>query len=141
MEQLFLHILNNAITVSFLIIAIILVRAVFRKIPKWIVCVLWLLVVVKLIVPINIESIYGLIPNGEPISKTITIDNNSQMNSSFEIIEQPAKPIIQGPTSPIEHERINPVQVGLKLGTIIWLTGIMAMLLYDVVTYMLLNMK
>ena len=141
MEQLFLHILNNAITVSFLIIAIILVRAVFRKIPKWIVCVLWLLVVVKLIVPINIESIYGLIPNGEPISKTITIDNNSQMNSSFEIIEQPAKPIIQGPTSPIEHERINPVQVGLKLGTIIWLTGIMAMLLYDVVTYMLLKQK
>ena len=94
MEQLFLHILNNAITVSFLIIAIILVRAVFRKIPKWIVCVLWLLVVVKLIVPINIESIYGLIPNGEPISKTITIDNNSQMNSSFEIIEQ--QPGIEG---------------------------------------------
>ena len=60
MEQVFLFVLNNAITVSALIIAIIMVRALGKKMPKWITCMLWIIVAFRLIVPIQIESAYSL---------------------------------------------------------------------------------
>ena len=54
MEQLFIGVLNNAITVSALIIAIIVVRALGKKMPKWIACMLWMIVAIKLVVPIHL---------------------------------------------------------------------------------------
>ena len=64
MEQLFIGVLNNAITVSALIIAIIVVRALGKKMPKWIACMLWMIVAIKLVVPIQLESVLSLIPWG-----------------------------------------------------------------------------
>ena len=78
MERVFISVLNNAITVSALIIAIIVVRALGKKMPKWITCLLWLIVAVKLVVPIKFESVLSLIPTGEPISTTVVMENNPQ---------------------------------------------------------------
>ena len=74
MEQLFLHILNNAITVSGLIIAVIVVRVLGKKMPKWIHCLLWIIVAVKLVVPVQMKSILSLIPSGEPIPFNIALE-------------------------------------------------------------------
>ena len=76
MEQIFLFVLNNAITVSALIIAIIMVRALGKKMPKWITCMLWIIVAFRLIVPIQIESALSLIPTREPIPANIAMENN-----------------------------------------------------------------
>ena len=81
MEQIFLFVLNNAITVNALIIAIIAVRALGKKMPKWIICMLWLIVAVKLIVPVHFESGFSLIPTREPISTEIVMEKSAQGDS------------------------------------------------------------
>ena len=68
MEQFFLQLLNNAITVSFLILAVLVIRLVFWKMPKRLICLLWIAVALKLILPFFMESNFSLIPSAEPNS-------------------------------------------------------------------------
>ena len=49
MEALFLKLVNMSITASWLVLAIIAVRCIFKKAPKWILCLLWGLVAFRLI--------------------------------------------------------------------------------------------
>ncbi len=62
MESLLLKLVNLSITASWLVLAVLLIRLVFRKAPKWVSCFLWGLVALRLICPISIESTLGLIP-------------------------------------------------------------------------------
>ena len=62
MSEIFLRILNMSLTASFLILAVILVRLILKKAPKWIACVLWALVAVRLILPVSVESSLSLVP-------------------------------------------------------------------------------
>jgi hypothetical protein len=56
MSAVFLKILNMSITASWLILAVALARALLKKAPKWIVCLLWALVAIRLVCPFIIES-------------------------------------------------------------------------------------
>ena len=87
MERIFLFVLNNAITVSALIIAIIIVRALGKKMPKWITCMLWMIVAVKLIVPVQFESVFSMIPTGEPISANNVVGKSMQIVSGSKVME------------------------------------------------------
>ena len=62
MEKLFLAVLNLSIMASYLILAVIAARWLLRKMPKSIICYLWLLVGVRLICPFSIESTFSLLP-------------------------------------------------------------------------------
>ena len=118
-ERIFLFVLNNAITVSALIIAIIIVRALGKKMPKWITCMLWIVVAVKLIVPIKFESALSLIPTGEPISSSAVVGKSLQVGSTG---------------TDLLHEM-------LHAGALLWLVGVAVMLTYAVTTYMLIRKR
>ena len=62
MEAVFLKLVNMSITASYLVLAVIALRLVFRKAPKWIFCVLWGMVALRLICPFSLESVLSLIP-------------------------------------------------------------------------------
>ena len=141
MEQLFLHILNNAITVSVLIIAVIVVRALGKKMPKWIHCLLWIIVAVKLVVPVQMKSILSLIPSGEPIPFNIALEKNPQINSGISSIDGIVNPVIQKNLTPNPIASVNPLQVWLYIGGIVWLIGITCMLFYAVITYLLMKRR
>ena len=141
MEQLFLHILNNAITVSVLIIAVIVVRALGKKMPKWIHCLLWIIVAVKLVVPVQMKSILSLIPSGEPIPFNIALEKNPQINSGIRSIDGIVNPVIQKNLTPNPIASANPLQIWLYLGGIVWLIGITCMLFYAVITYLLMKRR
>ena len=68
MESLFLKLVNLSITAVWLILAVIVLRLIFRKAPKWIFCVLWGLVALRLIIPVSFESRFSLIPSAETLS-------------------------------------------------------------------------
>ena len=67
MGEIFLKLLNLSITASWLILAVLCIRLIFRKIPKWITCLLWGVVAIRLIFPFSIESGFSLQPSAEPI--------------------------------------------------------------------------
>ena len=54
MEALFLKLVNMSITASYLVLATVGVRLVFRKTPKWVLCLLWGLVALRLVCPVTL---------------------------------------------------------------------------------------
>lgn len=63
LQTLFLQILNLSIAASFLMLAVILLRPLLRKMPKWISCLLWGMVALRLLVPFSLESRWSLAPS------------------------------------------------------------------------------
>ncbi|MGN0384871.1 MAG: hypothetical protein ACI4EX_03220 [Lachnospiraceae bacterium] len=87
MAQIFLKVINNALTVSLLISVILVVRLACRKMPKWISCLLWGVVAVKLIVPVSVASVLSLIPTSEPISTQTVIERMWQNPAGMESVK------------------------------------------------------
>ena len=67
MENVFFHLLDMSATGNFIILAVILLRFVLRKAPKWLVCVLWVIVAVRLVCPISLESDISVLPRSDNI--------------------------------------------------------------------------
>ena len=67
MASLFLKLLNMSIAASWLILAVIVLRIALKRAPKWIHCILWALVGIRLLCPISIESALSLSPSSEQL--------------------------------------------------------------------------
>lgn len=68
MTNIFLRLLSTAFTAGWLIIAVVILRFIFRRAPKWIACFLWMIVGIRLVLPFNIESGFSFIPKGVEMS-------------------------------------------------------------------------
>ena len=62
MEGIFVKLLNMSISASVLILIAVLLRALLKRSPKWIHCLLWGLVAVRLVCPLSFESSFSLAP-------------------------------------------------------------------------------
>ena len=67
MNQLFLKILNLSLYAGMLILAVMLLRVLFRKAPRWISCLFWALVAIRLLCPVTLESPFSLMPAAEKL--------------------------------------------------------------------------
>lgn len=141
MENIFLQILNNAITVGILILVIMLVRVLCRKMPKWITCLLWILVAAKLIMPFPMESIFSLVPTSEPIPAGIAMESNPHISSGIENVDNLINPALQQHFAPDKTASANPLQVWMYVGTVVWLAGTAALLLYALAAYVAVKWK
>ena len=73
MDALFLKLLNMSLTACFLILAILPLRALLKKAPRWSICLLWGLVALRLICPVTLKSNLSLIHNSEPVTQEVFI--------------------------------------------------------------------
>lgn len=69
MGSIFLRVLNMSITASWLMAAVILLRFLLKKAPRWISCMLWAFVAIRLVCPFSMESALSLIPSSEPVTE------------------------------------------------------------------------
>ena len=76
MTDIFYGLLKMSVEASWLIAVVILLRFLFRKIPRKLVCCLWALVALRLICPLTIESRLSLVPDMSPKS-FVNIDNST----------------------------------------------------------------
>ena len=63
MTEVFVGVLNMSLMASCMIVAVLLVRLVFRRVPRALFCLLWCLVGVRLIFPVSLESQFSLVPD------------------------------------------------------------------------------
>lgn len=68
MRELFLQIVNMSLTALWLILAVMLVRLLLHRAPKWISVLLWGIVALRLICPFSMESPFSLIPETPAIT-------------------------------------------------------------------------
>ena len=57
MSQIFLKLINLSISASYIVLAVVLLRFMLRKAPKWIMVILWGVVAVRLICPFSPQSV------------------------------------------------------------------------------------
>lgn len=141
MERCFIMILNNALTVSVLIFAIIVLRLLFQKAPKGLICFLWVIVAVKLIVPVPLESTFSLLPNRTPVSVGIVSQQEPMLETGLKPVDAVVNPVIHEQFTSARATGVNVIQVFLHVGTIVWIIGVLGMLAYTVVTYILLKRR
>lgn len=67
LDVTFFKVINMSIAACWMILAIVPLRLILKKAPRWIFCILWALVAVRLICPFSFESALSLIPSSETI--------------------------------------------------------------------------
>ncbi len=141
MTDIFLRIVNMSISAGWIVLAVLMLRLLLKKAPKWISVVLWGIVAIRLICPFSIESVASLIPSSQTISPEIMVESVPTVNTGIPVINDAVNPIISGSFSPTPGESANPLQVLIPVATGIWLLGIVAMLLYTGISYICLRRK
>lgn len=135
MKELFFQVLDMSVSATWLALAVMLFRVALRKAPKYLHCILWAMVALRLICPSFPESQASLIPDSEPVSMVVL---SGQENPS---VITPVQPPVDLPQSTVPQET-KPEPVGWEdVLSVVWITGVAAMTAYSVVSYLLLRRK
>ena len=135
MGDLFLKTLNMSIAASWLILAVLLLRFLLKKAPKWIAVLLWGIVAVRLAVPFSFESAWSLIPSAETFNAHNIRYETPAIHSGIPAVNHAVNPVLGETFAPNPAGSVNPLYVWTFIVSVIWFIGIAAMLLYAVISY------
>ena len=135
MEQIFLTVINMSISASYIVLAVLFLRLLLKKAPKWITVVLWGIAAVRLICPFSIESVLSLLPSAEPVSPTIMTDSTPTINTGISYLNSAVNPMISQSLATAPGDSANPLQIWIPVLSAIWVAGMAALLLYTAVSY------
>ena len=141
MNELFLKIINMSISASWLVLAVLILRFVLKKAPKWINVLLWGIVAIRLICPFSFESPLSLIPSAETIPLNIGMDSTPTINSGISAINNAVNPIIGQSNTPMAGASVNLLQITIGIYEYIWIFGMIALALYTAISYWRLRRK
>lgn len=141
MSEIFLKVLNMSISATYLVLAVLLLRLVLKKAPKWISVLLWGIVAVRLMCPFSVESILSLIPSGETVSPEIMMDWTPEIQTGISSLDSVVNPVISETFAPNPITSANPLQILIPVAAVFWVAGIGIMLLYAAISYFLLQRK
>jgi len=141
MTEIFLNLFNISVTAGYLVLAIILLRLIFPKMPKFIRPILWGVVGIRLLLPFSIESIFSLIPSKEVVPTEIVYHNNPRIHTGITTIDKVMNPVIAENFAPEVGASVNPLQIVVGIASNMWIFGMMLMCIYTVVTYFMLRRR
>ena len=139
MTDLFLSILNMSLSASWLVAAVVLLRLVLKKAPRWLHVVLWGLVAVRLLCPFTLESALSLIPSAEVIPADIALSPAPAIQTGIEAVNNAVNPVIQESFTPEPAASANPLQILLAVAANVWFIGAVLMGLYALFSYLRLR--
>lgn len=135
MGEFFLSVVNMSISASWIVLAVLILRLLLKKAPKWINVVLWGIVGLRLVMPFSLESVFSLIPSAETVSPQIMTDKTPQINTGVPVINNAINPVISESFTPAPMDSANPLQIWIPILALIWVIGIVGMLLYTVISF------
>ena len=141
MSELFLLLFNMSITAGWLVLAVVIVRFVLKKAPKWIYTLLWGFVALRLVCPFSLESIFSLVPAAETVPSGIVYSQSPSINSGIPAVNSVINPLIEENFTPDVAASINPIQIVLYIASVLWIVGIVAMIIYSVASYIRIYRK
>ena len=142
MAAVFLKLLNLSISASWLVLAVLVLRLVSKRSPKWMNVLLWGMVALRLMLPFSIESALSLIPSAETLSpEVVQFDPAPTITSGVNIIDNAVNPSLSESFAAAPLASVNPLYVWTYLAGWVWLIGLGAMLLYALVSYLRLRRR
>lgn len=164
MDFLFDKILDMSFTAIWLILTVIFVRILFQKAPKYIRCIMWALVAIRLVCPFSIETAFSLVPSMDSLQLQVNDEDNVNQDSLITENEQidDGNVVVDDNTQTEEKkeqedyiideefvgtgnddtdlvEKVDNVPVNVL--SIIWLFGMAVILLHSVISYFRLKKR
>ena len=144
MEALFLKILSLSLGATYVAAAVIALRFLLIRTPKWIVCAMWGLVAIRLLCPFTLESAVSLAPSpdfrpaqlnsvNQPETPAQTSRPSAARPAQAGAVQAPTESPAQVPASApaeIPEESQTPTQSIIALFARVWLLGVAGMLGY-----------
>ncbi|MCM1537440.1 MAG: M56 family metallopeptidase [bacterium] len=149
MGQIFLRVLNMSMTACWLMAAVIVLRFLLKKAPRWMACLLWAFVAFRLICPFQVESSFSLVPDGEPVRelrnpvRDVPESGPLPNGSADENVTVAADDMTFGDGQGSRPAGADSGERGSYAAAIgvIWLCGVAALLFYSVFSYVRLHKR
>ena len=88
MKHAFIALLNMSISGGFLILIVLLFRAVFKKVPRSVVLILWAVVALRLLIPFSFGSRFSILPGGSILPENVGDGELYQVSTGYSSIDR-----------------------------------------------------
>lgn len=129
----FIQILNMSLGAAWAALLVMAGRLLLRRAPKVFSYALWSVVLFRLVCPVSFTSIFSLMPRPQTIPQDIVYAARPEIQSGFTFFDQAVNRSLP-PAAPAAS--INPVQLWLEIGNLVWQAGALLMFLYCVLSYL-----
>lgn len=143
MSGIFMKLLSMSISAGWLIMIIVLIRFVFRKLPKWIYCLLWVLVAFRLVCPFSLESRFSLMPEAE-MAGTVEYTGRPYIQSGITTVDNTVNTYLGEPYEGGAAQVKEPVKFvtnPINIISFIWLIGTLGFFAYALISYLHLQRR
>ena len=135
MNVLFLKIINMSISASWLVMAVLILRLVLKKAPKWVNVLLWGIVAVRLICPFSFESTLSLIPSAETFPEKVISGPSFDVQTGITPVDNRINDYLgdryfEGVTVPANNGNHM-----MNILSMVWMIGILLLIAYTVISY------
>lgn len=149
MEKVFIGFLNMGLTATWVVLAVLAVRALCHKAPKSLTVCLWALVGLRLVCPFLAESILSLIPSAEIVSPDILLAERPSIHTGVTMLNYAVNPLISEHLAPgysvssvpTPGASANPMQIIAFVVAVVWIAGMAVMFAYSLCSYLWLRHK
>lgn len=141
MDAVMIKLFNMSITAVWLILAVVLMRFLLRKAPKYINLIMWAFVGVRLVCPFSFESVLSLIPASETIPSNIQASSSPSINTGINAVNEIVNPAISVLAEKPYSIGYSPIDMLLSVSFAVWVTGVVILLAYSFVSFILLKRK
>ena len=131
MGDFFLELFDRSVSAGWMILAVVLFRAAFREMPKWVRCVLWGCVAIRLVCPFSIESPVSLVPGADVLHSVIVSDSaagRSVTGGGMTGVGNVISPVWE--SSAVDYALDSAVRIitWVDVAGIVWCIGVLVML-------------
>ena len=141
METLFLKLVNLSLSAGWLVLAALVLRLVFRKAPRWIFCLLWGLVALRLACPFSVESALSLLPSAQVVPTETVGITAPVVHTGIPAVNAAVNPVLAETLAPAAGSGVSPARAAAILLSRLWLAGVILMALYALGSWLLLRRR
>lgn len=141
MEQVFRVVLNISYTGGLVILALLLIRLLLKKAPKWLPYLLWSVAFFRLLCPFSFESALALLPSVEPLPQEFLTTRTPEVYTGFALFNAYVNPAVTKSMAPAPYASANPAQILLWVLGWVWAAGLFCMLVYALYSMLRLSRR
>lgn len=141
LESIFLGILDRAVSASYLIVAVILVRYLLRNSPKNFRFVLWIMAGIRLLCPYSVESVISLVPVRQHMDTAVMHMQEVQIDTGIPALSDTVSQYFQGQELPVTNSANPPLAFIIFVCARVWFAGVIIMTGYLLCSWMILKRK
>ncbi len=130
LADVFLKILNMSFTGAVVALIVMFVRIAYRMLPKKYLCILWMVVLIRLLCPFTFPEMGIGEPIQEPIPSNIMEMEQPYIASEIEMIDNTVNRVLEQNFTPEVGVSVNPMQIVMAIGSFTWIAGIAGMLFF-----------